>query len=120
RAMLAEPLERLVDVVHGEHNAQIAQSIHRGVPVVRDGGRREKTGEPEPAVAVGSAHHGNLDSLIAQSGDTSCPFSFDRGPAFELEADVAKEINRRCEVIDDYSYIVHPFKPHISNLQDVV
>ena len=37
-AALAEPLERLVDVVHGEHDAEIAQSIHWGVPVIRDGG----------------------------------------------------------------------------------
>ena len=88
--------------------------------MIRDGGRREKAGELEPAVTVGGAHHGNLDALIAQSGDTSGLFSFDRGPPFELEADLAKEINRRCEVIDDDSYVVHPFKPHVSNLQDVV
>jgi hypothetical protein len=58
--------------------------------------------------------------LIAQSGDTSGPFSFDRRPSFELEADLAKEINRRCEIVDDDSYVVHPFQPHVSNLQDVV
>jgi hypothetical protein len=64
--------------------------------------------------------HGNLDALITQSGDTFGPFSFDRGRPFELEADLAKEINRLCEVIDDDSYVVHPLKPHASNLQDVV
>jgi hypothetical protein len=79
-----------------------------------------KAGGLEAAVTVGGAHHGNLDSLIAQSGDTSGPFSFDRGPPFELKADLAKEIDRRCEVIDNDSYVVHPFKPHVSNLQDVV
>jgi hypothetical protein len=72
-----------------------------------------KAGELEPAVTVGGAHHGNLDALIAQSGDPSGPFSFDRSPPFELEADLAKEINRRCEVFDDDSYVVHPFKPHV-------
>ena len=71
-------------------------------------------------MAVRCAHHGNLDALIAQYGDTSGPFSFDRGPRFELEADLAKEINRRCEVIDDDSYVVHPFQRHVSNLQGVV
>jgi len=52
-------------------------------------------------VAVRRAHHGNLDPLIAQSSDTSGPFSFDRGPPFELEAELAKEVNCRCEVIDE-------------------
>jgi hypothetical protein len=30
--------------------------------------------------------------LIAQSGDMSGPFSFDRGPPFEFEAELEKEI----------------------------
>jgi hypothetical protein len=59
--------------------------------VICDDRRREETGELEPAVAVRCAHHGNLDTLIAQSSDTSGPFSFDRGLPFELEAEFAKE-----------------------------
>src|SRR2546423_360280 len=68
-------------------------------------------------MAVRRAHHGNLDALIAQSSDTSGPFSFDRGPPFEIEAELAKETDRRFEVIDDDSYVVHPLKRHLSNLQ---
>ena len=120
RAAPAEPFKRIVDVVHGEHVAEVAQSVHGGVAVIRDDGRREEAGELEPAVAVRRAHHGNLDALIAQSSDTSGPFSFDRGPPFELEAQLAKEINRPSEVIDDDSYVVHPFERHVSNLQAVV
>ncbi len=71
-------------------------------------------------MAVRRAHHGNLDALIAQSSDPSGPFSFDRGPAFELKAELAKEINRPSEVIDDDPYVVHPFERHVSNLQDVI
>ena len=71
-------------------------------------------------MAVRRAHHGDLDALIAQSSDTSGPFSFDRGPPFELEAELAKEINRPTQVIDDDSYVVHPFQRHVSNLQGVV
>ena len=78
---------------------------------------RDKAGELEPAVAVRRPHHGNLDALIAQSSDASRPFSFDRGSPFELKAELAKEINRGCKVIDDDSYVVHPFKRHVSNLQ---
>src|SRR5262245_66250047 len=67
-------------------------------------------------MVVRRAHHGNLDALIAQPSDTSGPLSFDRGPPFELETELAKEINRRCEVIDDDSDVVHPFKRHVSTL----
>ena len=82
--------------------------------------RGEKTRELEAAVAVGSDHHGDLGALITQSSDASGPFSFDRGPPFELEAELAKEINRPSEVIDDDSYVVHSFERHGSNLQGVV
>jgi hypothetical protein len=88
--------------------------------VIRDGGRREEAGELELPVAVRRAHHGNLDALIAQSSDTSGPFSFDRGPLFELKTELAIEINRPSEVLDDDSYVVHPFERHVSNLQGVV
>ena len=88
--------------------------------MIRDGRRREEAGEFKPTVAVRRAHHGNLDALIAQSSDTSGPFSFDRGPPFELEAELAKEINRPSEVIDDDSYVVHSFERHVSNLQGAV
>jgi hypothetical protein len=71
-------------------------------------------------VSVRRAHHGNLDALIVQSSDASGPFSFDRGPPFELQAELAKEINRRSEVLDDDSYVVHPFERHVSNLQNVI
>jgi hypothetical protein len=84
--------------------------------VIRDDARHDKPGELQPAVAVRRAHHGNLDALISQSSDTPGPFSFDRGPPFELEAELTKEINRRFEVIDDDSYVVHPFKRHLPNL----
>ena len=66
-----------------------------------------------------SSHRRNLDALFAQSSDTSGPFSFDRGPPFELEAEFTKEINRPSEVFDDDSYVVHPLERHVSNLQDV-
>jgi hypothetical protein len=70
-------------------------------------------------MAVRRAHHGNLNALIGKCGDTSCPFSFDRGTAFELKAELLKEINRPSEVIDDDSYVIQPFERHASNLQDV-
>ena len=40
---LAEPGERIVEVVDGEHDTQVAQSVHRYVPVIGDNWRREKS-----------------------------------------------------------------------------
>ena len=56
--------------------------------MIRDDGWREKAGELETAVAVRRAHHCNLNALIGESGDTSRPFTFDRGPPFELQAEL--------------------------------
>src|SRR5437588_1169635 len=69
RAVSAEPGERIVEVVHGEHDTQVAQSVHRGVPVIGDHRRRKKSREFDPAVAVRRTHHGDLDALVAQSSD---------------------------------------------------
>ena len=79
----------------------------------------EEAGELEPPVAIRRAHHGDFDALIAESSNTAGPFSFNRGLAFELETELAKEINRRCEVIDDDSYVIHPFERHVFNLREV-
>ena len=53
----------------------------------------------------------------AEEAAVSMHFS---GAPFELKAELAKEINRPSEVIDDDSYVVHPFERHVSNLQGVV
>jgi hypothetical protein len=52
-------------------NAQVAEGVDRGVPMVGDDRRREKVRELEPAVAVRRSHHGDLDALVAQSGDAA-------------------------------------------------
>ena len=69
RAVLAESVERIVEVVHGEHDAEIAESVDRGVPMIGDRRRREKTRELDPAVAVRRTQHRDLDALVAQSSD---------------------------------------------------
>src|SRR6266480_3449792 len=120
RAVFAEPGERLVDVVHGEHDAEVAEGVHRGVPVIGDHRRREKARELEPAVAVRRAHHGDLDALVAQSSDAPRPLSFHHRSPFELETELAKELDRRCEVVDDDADVVHSFKCHGPNLHFVV
>ena len=78
----------------------------------------EEAGEFETAVAVWRAHHGNLDALIAKSGDTPCPLSFDRGAPFEVKAELLKERNRQLEVLDDDAHVIQPFDRHASNLQE--
>src|SRR3954464_12690618 len=68
-AVLVEPGQRIVEVVHGEHDAEVAEGVHRGVPVIGNRRRREKARELDPAVAIRGTHHGDLDALVAQSGD---------------------------------------------------
>ena len=69
RAVLAEPVERIVEVVHREHHAEVAERVDRRVPVIGDRRRREKAREFDLAVAVRHTHHGDLDALVAQSSD---------------------------------------------------
>src|SRR5437763_8230157 len=69
RVVLAEPGQRIVEVVHREHDAEVAEGVYRRVPVIGDRRRREKTREFDPAVAVRHTHHGDLDALVAQSSD---------------------------------------------------
>src|SRR3954471_19018127 len=83
---LAESLERVVEVFDGEHDAEVTERVHRRCAVIRDDGRPDEAGELEPAVAVRRPHHRDLDVLIAQARDASCPFAFDRRPTLELEA----------------------------------
>jgi hypothetical protein len=87
--------------------------------VIRHDRRGEKAGELKPPVAIRRAHHGNFDALVGESSNTAGPFSFNRDLAFELEAELAKEINRRCEIIDENSYVVHPFERHLFNLREL-
>jgi hypothetical protein len=116
RATLDEPGERLVDVIHGEHDAQVAEGVHRGVPMIGDHRRRDKARELEPAVAVRRAHHGDLDALVTQSSDAPCPLSFHSGSSFELEAELAKELDRCGEVVDDDADVVHSSKRDVRTL----
>jgi hypothetical protein len=42
RAASAEPEEHIVDVLHGEHDAQVPEGVHWGAAVIGDHGRREE------------------------------------------------------------------------------
>ena len=42
RAVLAEARERIVEFVDGEHDAQVAESVHRGVAVIGHNRRSEE------------------------------------------------------------------------------
>ena len=105
--MLAEPGERIVDVVHGEHDAQVAQSVHGGGPVVSRNRRCDESRKLESALAVRGAHHGDLDLLVAQSGNTPRPLSVNRRLSFEPEPELAKELDCRRQILNDDAYVVH-------------
>src|ERR1044072_6765742 len=80
-AALAEPGQRIVDVLHGEHDTQIAESVDRGVAVVRGYWRREESGHLQSTVTVRGAHHGDLYAHVAQSSDAVRPITFDKSAA---------------------------------------
>src|SRR5207237_276706 len=103
---------RLVDVIHGEHDAQVAESVHRGAAVIGDHRRREKSGDLEPAMTVRRTHHGNLDAHAAQSSDAICPVSFDWGAPLELEAKFGEELNRGVNVFYHDADVVHTLDRH--------
>jgi hypothetical protein len=87
-AVLASSVKRLIDVVYGEHHAEITEGVDRGVPVVGHHGRRDEPREFEAAVAVRRAHHRDLHALVAEAGDAPCPFSFHDALTLELEAEL--------------------------------
>src|SRR5207253_9512698 len=118
RAVLAEPGQRIVEVVYGEHDAEVAESVHRGVPVIGDDRRREKSREFDPAVAVRHAHHGDLDALVAQSSDAPRPVSFDHGSPFEFEAQLSEKRDSGIKRFHHDADVVHPSKRHAAILAD--
>ena len=73
RTVLVEGGERIVEIVHREHDAEVAERVYRCVPVIGDRRRRKKARELDLAVAVRHTHHGDLDALVAQSSDA--PFT---------------------------------------------
>ena len=108
--------ERVVEVVHGEHDTQVAERVHRGVPVIGDRRRRKKSRELEPAVAVRRPHHGDLDALVAQPSDAPGPLSFDHGSPLELEAQLGEKRDGDIERLHHDADVVHPLKRHAAIL----
>lgn len=107
-ALFAKPRERLVNVAHGEHGAQVAESVHRGIPVIGDYGRSEKSREFESVVTIGSDHHSDLDALVAQPGDSPSPFSFDHGSPLERETKLGEKRDDLIERLYHNTDVVHP------------
>src|SRR5262245_14247992 len=50
RAAFAESGERIVDILHGEHDAQVAESVHWSAAVIGDHRWCEESGQFEPAM----------------------------------------------------------------------
>src|SRR3954469_7427925 len=111
-AKLAKPGEHIVDVLDGEHDAEISERIHRSAAVIRDHRGREEPRKFEPPVTVRCPHHGNLDTHVAQPSDAICPTSFDRGASLELEAQFSEERDGRIDVLHHDAHVVHALQCH--------
>jgi hypothetical protein len=107
RTLFAESAERFVNVAYCEHSTQVAEGIHRGIPVIGDYRRGDETRELKAAVAVGSDHHGDLDALITQSSDASGPLSFDYGPPLKRQAKFCEKRDGVIERVYHGADIVH-------------
>src|SRR6185369_13580644 len=107
---------RIVDVLHGEHDAKVAEIVHWGAAVIGDHRRRDETGHLEPAVTVRRTHHGHLDAHVAQSSDATCPISFDWGTPLELETKFGEELNGGIKVFHHDADVVHTLDRHDGSL----
>ena len=84
--------------------------------MIGDHRRREKSRELEPAVVVWRAQHGDLNALVAQSGDAPCPLAFYHGSPFELEAELSEKSDSGIEGFHHDADVVHSCKRHVSIL----
>ena len=112
RAQFGEPSERVVYVFHSEHDAQITERVHRCGPVIGDHGRGDESRKLEPTVAVWRDQHGNLDVLLTQPGDAPGPLSFNRGAAFESQAELDEKWDDGIERFYHDADVVHTLYGH--------
>src|SRR5262245_46852845 len=112
RTASEESGKRIVDILHGEHDTQVAESVHRGATVIGDHRRREESGQFEPAVTVWRTHHGDLDAHVVQSSDAICPVSFDWGATLELETKFGEELNGGIDVFHHDADVVYSLDRH--------
>ena len=96
-AVRPEASQGVFEVVDGEHHSEVSEGIHRGAPVVGDGRRSEEPGELEPALAVGSAEHRDLDPLALHPRHPAGPFSLDHGAPLERQPQFEEEGDDRVE-----------------------
>src|SRR5690606_29272186 len=100
RAALSEPGEGVIEVIDGEHDAQVSQRVHGSCAMVGRNGGGIEARELEATVTVWGAHHGDLDALAAHSGDATGPLAFDGHAAFESKAELGEELDGGIEVFD--------------------
>src|SRR5690606_4850022 len=76
RAELAEPGERVRDVLDREHDAQVPERVHGRVAVIGGDRRRVEARKLEAAVPVRRAQHRDLDALAVQPRHAAGPLAF--------------------------------------------
>jgi hypothetical protein len=105
--------EDVLNVFDGEHDATYAQCVRRCA--FRLSANRRRRAEPhqlEPAVAVWSAHHCDVDLDVDEPDDTIRPTSLDWRLALQLHAKFDKERSSSLEVIDHDAHVLHALDRH--------
>src|SRR5690606_34721785 len=105
--------ERVINVVDGEHDAQVSQRVHRRHAMVGRNGRSVETRQLEATVTVGRAQHRDLDALAVQARDAPGPVALDGHAALEHETELGEEPNCDIEVFHDDAHVVHTSYSHV-------
>ena len=112
-AVGAEASQCVVQVVDGEHDATVAQGVHR--KVLRVGTDRRgplELRELEPAVAVGRTQHRDLVLRAIDSDHAVGPLSLDLHSPLQLHPELDEERDGRIEVLDHHEDVVHAQETH--------
>ncbi len=99
--------------LNGEHDATYTQRVRRCIFRLGPGRRRRvELHQLQPAVAVRSPHHCDVDSDVVEPNDAVHPTSLDRHLALQLQTKFDKERDSTLEVVDNDADVIHPLDRH--------
>jgi len=109
----AQARHGVVDVVDREHDAADAERV-RGRVLRLDANRRRpvKLRQLDAAVAVRSAHHGDVGANVLESDHRVRPAPLHRRAPFELHPELGEERHGSIEILDDDENVVHALNAH--------
>jgi hypothetical protein len=74
----------------------------------------------ESSLAVRRLHHRYVSPYALESDDAVHQATLDGTLAFQNESELDEELNRGCEVVNDYADVVHPLDRHVFDGNDEI